>query len=74
MILDKYKKGAGVWPTVPIPTVENYMQAALSSKDPAPGPDGIPYAFWKTFPHSSSEAMCGFMTDTLLNQRPPPLV
>ena len=70
-VLDSYARFSGVWPVVPLPTVENYVQAALTSKDSALGPDGIPYAAWRSFPGISAEAMYNFMTDILCSRRPP---
>ena len=60
-ILKCYADATKFWPEVPLPTDSDYTAAVLSSKDSAPGPDGLPYAAWRVDVTQSSEAMVHFM-------------
>ena len=60
-ILQCYADAMTFWPEVPLPTDSDYTAAVLSSKDSAPGPDGLPYAAWRLDVTQSSEAMVHFM-------------
>ena len=59
-ILNTYADATKFWPEVPLPTDSDYTAAVLSSKDSAPGPDGLPYAAWRIDVPQSSEAMVFF--------------
>ena len=59
--LQCYAECMTFWPDVPLPTDGDYTAAVLSSKDSAPGPDGLPYAAWRLDVTQSSEAMVHFM-------------
>ena len=61
-ILNTYADATRFWPDVPLPTPSDYTAAVLSSKDSAPGPDGLPYAAWRMDVSQSSEAMVDFMS------------
>ena len=60
-ILQCYADATKFWPEVPLPTDSDYTAAVLSSKDSAPGPDGLPYAAWRLDVTRSLEAMVHFM-------------
>ena len=52
--LDIYRQQAEPWPPVPEPSVDDYVTHLLLAKDSAPGPDGLPYALWRMFPHHTA--------------------
>ena len=41
------------WIEVAIPTTEDFLKAILGTKDPAPGPNGIPYSAWRLSPQTA---------------------
>ena len=53
-----------------MPEQQHYAAAILSSKDSAPGPDGLPYAAWRVHVASSARAMVSFM-NTIQDQTAP---
>ena len=52
--LATYRTHTEPWPEVPEPIAEDYIEHLLLTKDSAPGPDGLPYAFWRMFPEQSA--------------------
>ena len=58
--LQRYQQLTTQWPHTSMPEQQHYAAAILSSKDSAPGPDGIPYAAWRIHVESSSRAMVSF--------------
>ena len=60
------------FPVFPPPTYDVLLHAVVYSKDSAPGPDGIPYAFYRTVPDVSAKLLQGLMDDCILGQLPPP--
>ena len=71
--LQCYAECMTYWPDVPLPTSSDYTAAVLSSKDSAPGPDGLPYAAWRLDVTQSSDAMVHFM-DRIQSQNATPPV
>ena len=52
--LATYRTHTEPWPEVPEPAFDDYIEHLLLTKDSAPGPDGLPYAFWRMFPEQSA--------------------
>ena len=50
----RYRTHTEPWPEVPEPVANDYIEHLLLTKDSAPGPDGLPYAFWRMFPEQSA--------------------
>ena len=51
--LATYREHTEPSPEVPEPAFNDYIERLLLTKDSAPGPDGLPYAFWRMFPEQS---------------------
>ena len=71
--LCRYQQLTAYWPQVSMPEQQHYVSAILSSKDSAPGPDGIPYAAWRVHVASSAKAMVSFMNTIQDNTAPSPV-
>ena len=52
--LDTYRQHTEPWPAIPEPSIEDYVEHLLLTKDSAPGPDGLPYAVWRMIPHHAA--------------------
>ena len=61
------------WPDVPLPSTHDYTNAVLSSKDSAPGPDGLPYAAWRIDVSQNATAMFDFMHRIQTGEAVPPV-
>ena len=73
-LLDNYDQVTSFWPSVPLPTPQDYATALLSSKDfSSMGPDGLPYAAWRVNVPQSSEAMYDFMAKIQSGSTVPPV-
>ena len=55
--LATYRAQTEPWPEVPEPVLDDYIEHLLLTKDSAPGPDGLPYAFWRMFPEQSATVL-----------------
>ena len=70
--LSAYRRCTSPWPPIPEPTTQDYLEHLLQTKDSAPGPDGLPYALWRVFPHQTAKVLhddfCHMLSCTL----PPP--
>ena len=55
--LATYREHIEPWPEIPEPTTDDYTEHLLLTKDSAPGPDGLPYAFWRMFPEQSAAVL-----------------
>ena len=53
-----YRHQKEPWPKVPFPTLDQFKEHLVHTKDSAPGPDGIPYAAWRAFPTLSAITLC----------------
>ena len=71
--LRRYQQLTSFWPHIRMPEQQHYAFAILSSKDSAPGPDGIPYAAWRVQVASSASAMVSFMNNIQDNSTPSPV-
>ena len=52
--LKTYRQHTEPWPSIPEPSIDDYTEHLLLTKDSAPGPDGLPYAFWRMFPQQTA--------------------
>ena len=55
-VLDSYSQNPS-FPKFEFPTQEIFSFAVVKSKDSAPGPDGIPYAFYRSLPKQSIQVL-----------------
>ena len=71
-VLDAYASSTP-WPVFPPPGREVFLHTLLHTKDPSPGPDGIPYAAWRLLPEATVMAMDSYLLDILNGSALPPV-
>ena len=52
--LKTYRQHTEPWPSIPEPSTAYYIEHLLLTKDSAPGPHRLPYAFWRMFPQQTA--------------------
>ena len=53
-LLDGYALSTDSWTLVHLPAAPAIVSVLVRTKDSAPGPDGIPYAFWRAYPNPTA--------------------
>ena len=73
-ILNEYQTALpGPWPNIEIPEKQDFLHTLLSTKDSAPGPDGIPYSAWRLSPEDSYPVLDQLMMTMLAGLRAAPV-
>lgn len=70
--LQEYCACKSPWPWIPPPTLKDYESHILNTKDSATGPDGMPYAVWRTFSSITAQLLQRDFFWLVSDMAPPP--
>ena len=72
-LLGDYSRSTTRLPPCLAPSYSDFYHSTITSPDPAPGADGLPYSAWRVCPAVSAHSLCQHFQDIISSLAPPPL-